>query len=115
MSNACTNPQETSCHATRHAEAVLHAILPVRVRKRGSTESVITYAFYDNGSGGCFLTENLKQQIGVDGERTELQLGTMHGQSLVTTTVVNDLVVTDLVVTGTQSRYPDPIQEWKYL
>jgi len=61
ISNACTNPEETSCHATRHAEAVLHAILPVRVRKKGSTEIVITYAFYDNGSGGCFVTENLKQ------------------------------------------------------
>ena len=132
MSNACTNPQETSCHATRHAEAVLHAILPVRVRKKGSTESVITYAFYDNGSGGCFLTENLKQQIGVDGERTELQLGTMHGQSLVTTTVVNDLVVTDLEdknpieiprsytrmeipVTEQQIPTPEVVKQWEHL
>ena len=62
---------------------------------------MITYAFYDNGSGGCFLTENPREQLGVDGERTELQLGNMHGQSLVTTTVVHDLVVTDM-----EDKYP---------
>lgn len=97
LNNACTSPQIASCHAAKSNESViLHAILPVRVKTKGNTKSVITYAFYDNGSGGCFLTENLGEQLGVDGERTELQLGTMHGQSLVTTTVVHDLVVTDM-------------------
>lgn len=97
LGNACTNLQDTSCYVTRSAESViLHAILPVRVKKKGSNETVITYAFYDNGSGGCFLTENLRDQMGVNGEETELQLGTMHGKSFVTTTVVNNLVVTDL-------------------
>lgn len=97
LNNACTNPEAASCHAAKSNEsAILHAILPVRVKTKGNTKSVITYAFYDNGSGGCFLTENLREQLGVDGERTELQLGTVHGQSLVTTTVVHDLVVTDM-------------------
>ena len=54
------------------------------------------YSRYDNGSSGCFLTENLRERIGVDSKRSELQLSTMHGQSLVPTTVVNDLVVTDM-------------------
>ena len=97
VNNACTNPQNASCHAAKLNESViLHAILPVRVKRKGNTETITTYAFYDNGSGGCFLTENLKEQLGVKGERTELQLGTMHGQSLVTTTVVDSLVVTDM-------------------
>ena len=86
LNNACTNPQIASCHAAKsNGSVILHAILPVRVKTKGNTKSVITYAFYDNGSGGCFLTENLREQLGVDGERTELQLGTMHGQSLVMT------------------------------
>jgi len=33
--------------------------------------------------------------LAVKGEKTQLQLGTMHGLNLVTTTVVDRLVVTD--------------------
>ena len=109
MNNAWTNRQIASCHAAKSNESViLHAILPVQVKTKGNTKSVITYAFYDNGSGGCFLTENPREQLDVDGERTELQLGTMHGQSLVTTTVVHDLVVTDM-----EDKYPIEIP-WSY-
>lgn len=75
---------------------MLHAILPVRVKKKGSDETVTTYAFYDNGSSGCFLTESLREKMSVDGKKTQLQLGTMHGQSLISTTVVSDLLVMDM-------------------
>ena len=133
VSNACTNLQDASCLATRPAESViLHAILPVRVKKKGSTETVVTYAFYDNGSGGCFLTEDLREQIGVDGEKSELQLGTMHGQIFVTTTIVNNLVVTDMEdknpieiprsytrmeipVTKQQIPTPEIVKQWEHL
>lgn len=133
LNNACTNPQTASCHAAKSNESViLHAILPVRVKTKGNTKSVITYAFYDDGSGGCFLTENLREQLGVDGERTELQLGTVHGQSLVTTTVVHDLVVTDMEdkypieilrsytrmeipVTEQQIPTPELVEQWEHL
>jgi len=133
VGNACTNLQDTSCLATRPAESViLHAILPVRVKKKGSTETVVTYAFYDNGSGGCFLTESLREKIGIDGEKSELQLGTMHGQSLVATTIVNDLVVTDMEdrnpieisrsytrmeipVTEQQIPTPEVVKQWEHL
>ena len=70
--------------------------MPVKVKQRGSNETIVTYAFYDNGSGGCFFTENLREQIGAQVESTNLQLGTMHGKSLITTTVVDDLVITDM-------------------
>ena len=91
MPNAGTNLQSTSCNVIKPVETViLHAILPVKVKKMGSNETITTYAFYDHGSGGCFLTENLREQIGAEGERMKLQLGTMHGQSLITTTVVED-------------------------
>ena len=74
-----------------HETIILHPILPVKVNK-----AMTTYAFYDNGSAGCFLMESLKEQIGAEGERTKLQLSTMHSQSLVATTVVGDLIVTDM-------------------
>ena len=97
MSNARANIQSTSCHVIKPDETIiLHAILPVKVKKRGSDNAITTYAFYDNRSAGCFLMESLKEQIGAEGERTKLQLSTMHSQSLVATSVVDDLIVTDM-------------------
>lgn len=102
------------------------------MKTKGNTKPVTTYAFYDNGSGGCFLTENLREQLGVNGEKTELQLGTMHGQSLVTTTIVDNLVVTDMEdkypieiprsytrmeipVTEQQIPTPELVKQWEHL
>ena len=39
------------------------------------------------------MIENPEEQIGAEGKRKKLQLGTMHGQSLITTTVVKDLII----------------------
>jgi hypothetical protein len=75
---------------------IYHAILPVKVRQKGSNKSITTYAFYDNGSGGSFMSENLQNQLGMKGVQTALQLGTMHGQSYVKSNVLTDLIVTDL-------------------
>ena len=75
---------------------VLHTILPVKVRGKDSNHVVTTYAFYDGGSGGCFITEDLKEQLGISGDETSIQLGTMHGKSVVKTTALDDLTITDL-------------------
>ena len=133
VGNACTNLQSTSCSTARPAESVvLHAILPVRVKKKGSDETVTTYAFYDNGSSGCFLTESLREKMSVDGKKTQLQLGTMHGQSLISTTVVSDLLVMDMEgknpvelpqsytrfeipVTEQQIPTPEGVKRWEHL
>ena len=133
VGNACTNLQSTFCSTARSAESVvLHAILPVRVKKKGSDETVTTYAFYDNGSSGCFLTESLREKMSVDGKKTQLQLGTMHGQSLISTTVVSDLLVMDMEgknpvelpqsytrfeipVTEKQIPTPEGVKRWEHL
>ena len=97
VENGCVDISETVCNATINKETVvLHAILPIKIRKKGNAESVTTYAFYDGGSSGCFVTENIRRLIGEEGVETVLQLGTMHGHSRVETTVLADLVVTDL-------------------
>ncbi len=75
---------------------IYHATLPVRVRPKNGGKAVITYAFYDNGSGGSFMTENLQRQLGIEGVKTVLQLGTMHGQSYIKSNVLTNLIVTDL-------------------
>jgi len=67
----CTNLQSASFHTPSSAESViLHAILSVQVRGKGNYKIITTYALHGNGSSGCFLTENLQEQIGVDGKRT---------------------------------------------
>ena len=91
VSNACTDIPQDSNEVT-----VLQTILPVLITDKNTNKTVKNYAFSDNGSGGCFLTERLRERLEVPGTKTSLQLGTMHGQSLVESTVVEDLVIPDL-------------------
>ena len=92
VNNACTDiPQNDN-----NEETILQAIIPVSVTNKANNKALKTYAFYDNGSVGCFLTENLRHRLEAPGSKTTLQLGTMHGQSLVESMIVKDLVVTDL-------------------
>ena len=97
VSNGRIDVSKTVCDATDSREAVvLHAILPVEVKHKDSNKSVITYAFYDNGGGGCFATENISRQLGVDSVRVMLQLATMHRESQVESTILDNLTVTSL-------------------
>ena len=55
VNNACTDiPQNGN-----NQEILLQAIIPVLVTNNANNKALKTYAFYDNGSVGCFLTENL--------------------------------------------------------
>ena len=84
-----------ACNTTT-SETIFHAILPVKVHQRGSDVCVSTYGFYDNGSSGCFLTEDLAQELQIKGTETTLQLKTMHGTNYVSSQSVNDIVVADV-------------------
>ena len=85
------------CTATSIKDnVVLHAILPVRIYQKGHDKVVSTYCFYDNGSSGCFLTDEMYERIGASGTNTNLRLKTMHGSSYISSIAVNDLVITDI-------------------
>ena len=123
----------SSCTATNVDDVlVLHSILPVKVSPSGGSCSVATYAFLDNGSSGCFVTKDLAEELGADGETTLLQLKTMHGQSCVESAVIQGLTVSDLnddnpivlpktytrdeiPVDKTQVPKPDFIRKWPEL
>ena len=75
---------------------LLQTILPVTGTQKGIDKPVKTYAFYDNGSAGCFITEQLKIRLKAASTKTKLQLGTMHGHTLVDSAIVKDLIVTDV-------------------
>ena len=47
----------------RGSDILLQNILPVIVTQKGVNIPVKTYALYDNGSAGCFITERLKERL----------------------------------------------------
>ena len=85
-------PQESN----NESNILLQTILPVTVMQKGIDKPVKTYAFYDNGSAGCFITERLKIRLEASSTETKLQLATMHGRTLVDSAIVKDLIVTDV-------------------
>ena len=74
---------------------VFRSILPVRVYVKGTNEFVNCYAFYDNGSTGCFVTESLAEKLNVKGPEVNVTLTTMHGIDTVVTQAIEGLIVTD--------------------
>ncbi|XP_048244699.1 uncharacterized protein LOC124119805 [Haliotis rufescens] len=88
-----------SCNASKSnncIETVLQPILPVNVKQKGSNRVITTYAMLDNGSTGCFITEDLRDRLGAKCSPTVLKLQTMNSVDFVKTSAVDDLVVSDL-------------------
>lgn len=64
--------------ASKTDDHVMHSILPMKVSIGDKT--VVTHAFYDNGSSASFISESLKQQLNVcDCQSFSLKLVTMQG------------------------------------
>ena len=73
------------------------AVIPVKVRVKGSDKSVVTYAFLDNGTNSSFWTDSLMKQLGVKGQRTKISLSTLERKnSSVFSNLVRELFVSDL-------------------
>ncbi|XP_068224461.1 uncharacterized protein, partial [Palaemon carinicauda] len=128
------NPPDTATSnvISHDSSMVLQAIIPVRIKQRGTNREVLTYALYDPGSTGCFLSEELKDDLQASGVQTNLRLKTMHGESIVKSYLVQDLVVSDInsqngiLLPKTYSRQeipvshdqiprPELLRRWPYL
>ena len=125
--------ENSSCTATDvHSSHTLHAIIPVKIYQRGQDRAITTYAFYDDGSSGCFITNDLKTQMSAVGVDTVLQLKTMHGCNRSPSVVLENLVVTDMngenalqlprtytreeiPVNTNQIPRPSVVRRWKHL
>ena len=46
------------------------AVVPVKVKAKGGHKTVETYAFLDTGSNTTFYSEQLMQQLGLEGKKT---------------------------------------------
>lgn len=94
----CSTPVQSTCHAFSSSinRPVLQAILPVKVRCDKSGVTMNTYALYDNGSSGCFVTNTLKENLRAAGSKTTLALQTMHGSEYIQTESITNLFVSDM-------------------
>ena len=71
-------------------------VITVRVRVKDSDQSVITYAFLDNGSNSSFSTELLMKQLGINGQQVKISLSTLEKKNSTTNSfLVRDLLVSD--------------------
>ena len=72
------------------------AIVPVRIKVAKGSRYIQTYAFLDPGSTATFCTENLMNQLKVNGRKTEILLRTMGQEKPARTYEVRGLEVGDL-------------------
>ena len=73
------------------------AVIPVKIRSKSSNQTIITYAFLDNGSSATICTESLIRKLGVDGTMVKISLSTLENKnSPVDSYLIRDLVVSDL-------------------
>jgi hypothetical protein len=73
------------------------ALIPVKVRVKGQSKSVITYAGLDNFATDCFILDDLIKELGIRGVSSQIRLTTMNCQNQQTATMaVQGLEVLDL-------------------
>lgn len=79
------------------AGEVFVAIVPVKIKLKGSDNSVITYAAQDPYSTAAFISEKLVRSLGAKGLDTKISLTTMEKKnSTLKTKLVSDLEICDL-------------------
>lgn len=97
VTGACSNyPEATHQSGGLDGFDCTMAIIPVKVRVRGSSVAVSTYAFFDSGSNISFCTERLMYQLGVEGKSMKLKMETMGTPQTIRTFELSDLEVLDL-------------------
>lgn len=75
------------------------AIIPVRIKLKDKSHSVVTYAFFDSGSSVSFCTENLMRQLGASGKRCNITLNTMGEAYQLSSHSVKGLQISDMGMT----------------
>ena len=62
---------------------VAGAIILVKIRSKESKQTIITYAFLDNGSDLSFCSEKLAKQLGIEGIKITISLTTLENKNSV--------------------------------
>ena len=62
-------------------------IIPVKIKLCNSDNEIATYAFLDTGSSDTIITEQLMAQLNARGQRTNVNITTLHGCDVPTSCV----------------------------
>ena len=63
----CANISNNQCAAIGSGQVLSMCVLPVKVQHKESNDEIITFAMLDNCSQGTFATENLMNQLDING------------------------------------------------
>ena len=75
----CANISNTQCAATGSGQVLSMCVAPVNVQHKVSNkEIIITFAMLDTCSQGTFATENLMNQLDINGIQTSIGIGTFN-------------------------------------
>ena len=95
--NGCVNAAKAELAAIGAGVSVTGLpVVPVKVKCAGSSKVIETYAFLDPGSNTTFCTNELLEQLGVEGKETTLSLTTLQQEDRATRCNMIGLVVLDL-------------------
>ena len=72
------------------------AVVPVKVKAKGSDKMIETYAFLDSGSNTSFCTETLTKRLNLEGTKMTLSLTTLESTNTPTESSFVNLEVFDL-------------------
>ena len=82
------------CHANNHSVTTSALIVPVWLHhKDDPSREVQVYAVLDDQSDTCFVTNEVCEELGLEGPTLTLELGTMHAVENISTSKTDGLVV----------------------
>ena len=93
----CANVSNTQCAAIGSSQVLSMCVVPVKVQHKDSDKEIITFAMLDTCSQGTFATENLMNQLNINGIRTTIGIRTLIGHQKQSSYLLDGLSVSKLV------------------
>ena len=94
----CANISNTQCAAIGSGQVISMCVVPVKVQHKESNKEIITFAMLDTCSQGTFATENLMNQLDINGIRTSIGIRTLIGHQKQSSYLLDGLSVSKLVL-----------------
>ena len=67
-------------------------MLPVMVKKEGSSEEILIYALLDNQTDSSFISETIANTLGLEGKKIKLSLSTMSSKNKIIESTLFDKI-----------------------
>ena len=133
----CANISNTQCAAIASGQVLSMCVIKVKVQHKESNKEIITFAMLDTSSQGTFATENLMNQLDINGIRTSIGIRTLIGHQKQSSYLLDGLSVSKLVLGSSEKAKwirlpstftrkeipvdqseiatPAKLKQWKYL